>query len=200
MINFIINFLLFSTVICSANYNQSSKFPTLIDSDEGIECVDNNKTCVAKKNVKVTKGKLELYCDKLTAKLRETSTGQNEIYFLEAEGNVRFFGIEGDKSTSTNATYDMDKRKLVLFKKIDKEDNPIVYRKSINLIKAPRFEVYLTENNELKKVRAIGKSTIDIDSKKMLKKDSKKQQIRALFYPNSFEKAKPKHGKLKSKR
>ncbi len=186
-------FLFIGSLLASQPYRHAKEAPIFINSDEGIECIDEKKTCVASKNVKVTKGPLTLYCDKLTAKLRKNAQGRNEIYFLHAQGNVRFYGLGGDKAFSPEMTYDIDKHLLVLLKNRGQQKNPLVFRNS-NVMEAECFSVSLGEKNTLEKIIAHGHTTVDRTLQKMVENNKEKEsRIRALIYPDSFKNMKQRH-------
>jgi lipopolysaccharide export system protein LptA len=86
----------------------SSDEPIAIDAVQGIEWRRDEKTYIARGDVRAVRGDMAVYADTLTAYYREKEDGSTEIWRLAADGNVRMTSktetLFGDR-----ATYDMDK-------------------------------------------------------------------------------------------
>lgn len=86
----------------------SSAQPVAIDAEQGIEWRRDEKTYIARGNVRAVRGEMAVYADILTADYREKPDGSTEIWRLTAEGHVRLASrtetIYGDL-----AVYDMDR-------------------------------------------------------------------------------------------
>jgi lipopolysaccharide export system protein LptA len=91
----------------------SSSEPVAIDAQQGIEWRRDEKSYIARGDVRAVRGAMSVFADVMTADYREKPDGSTEIYRLTADGNVRMTSqtetIYGD-----HATYDMDKGVVVV--------------------------------------------------------------------------------------
>jgi len=108
--------------------------PVEVTSDNGMEWHQNDQTIIAKGNAKAVRGDVTVTADELIAHYRKkapvpgappppppttppaggvTDTGDNEIYRLEAIGNVHIFTAT-DQAFADHAIYDMDQAVLIL--------------------------------------------------------------------------------------
>jgi lipopolysaccharide export system protein LptA len=108
--------------------------PVEVTSDNGMEWHQNDQTIIAKGNAKAVRGDVTVTADVLIAHYRKkaavpgappppppttppaggvTDTGDNEIYRLEAIGNVHIFTAT-DQAFADHAVYDMDQAVLIL--------------------------------------------------------------------------------------
>jgi lipopolysaccharide export system protein LptA len=108
--------------------------PVEVTSDNGMEWHQNDQTIIAKGNAKAVRGDVTVTADTLIAHYRKKApapgaappptkpsglgepgddTGNNEIYRLEADGNVHIFTAT-DQAFGDHAIYDIDQAVLVL--------------------------------------------------------------------------------------
>jgi lipopolysaccharide export system protein LptA len=116
--------------------DRSKGGPVEVTSDNGMEWHQNDQTIIAKGNAKAVRGDVTVTADELIAHYRKktpapgaapapppppaapgaggvTDTGDNEIYRLEAIGNVHIFTAT-DQAFADHAIYDMDQAVLIL--------------------------------------------------------------------------------------
>ena len=111
--------------------------PIDVTAQDGMEWRQNEQEVIARGNARAVRGDVTVTADRLIAHYRKkagaqtvaattnspTDTGSNEIYRLEAEGNVKIFTAtdlaEGDK-----AVYDIDQAVLLLTGKALKVTTP----------------------------------------------------------------------------
>ena len=97
-----------------------------VEADQGIEWRQSDRVYVARGNAKVTRGNATVYADTLTAHYRPTKAaaekpaassddpaGGTEIYYVEADGHVRF-ETETQSVTGDRAVYDLDQATVVV--------------------------------------------------------------------------------------
>ena len=114
--------------------------PVEVTSDDGMEWRQNEQEIIAKGNAKAVRGDVTVTADRLIAHYRKKApvpgaapaaapakpdpakggvpaatgdTGNNEVYRLEAEGNVHIY-TPTDQAFSDHAVYDIDQAVLVL--------------------------------------------------------------------------------------
>ncbi len=115
--------------------------PVEVTSDDGMEWRQNEQVIIAKGNAKAVRGDVTVTADRLIAHYRKKApapgtapvapgaprraaggpprrrqpgdTGNNEVYRLEAEGNVHIF-TPTDQAFADHAVYDIDQAVLVL--------------------------------------------------------------------------------------
>lgn len=148
----------FMLLNASNDYSSVAKHPLLIDAVNSIECNSTTNTCVASKDVKVTKGPLTLYCDTLVAHLRKNAKGGNEIYLLHAQGHVKVYGAQGDLAMAQEATYDIDKRSIVLISKQFNTQSLAIHQN--NIVQAPELEILLDDQYRLKETFSRGRTSV----------------------------------------
>ncbi len=98
----------------SESMKEASKEPLVIDSRDGLKCDREKLTCVAVGDVIIRKGPYEMHSVKANAFMKKNAQGKLEINRVEAQDNVRFFGINGEKATADLAIYDMDQHRIDL--------------------------------------------------------------------------------------
>ena len=82
----------------SASFAQTNnEQPIEITASKSVEWLRNQNQYVARENVIVTQGNMQIFADLLTADYREGATSSTEIWQITAEGNVR---IKDDKNTA----------------------------------------------------------------------------------------------------
>jgi lipopolysaccharide export system protein LptA len=102
--------------------------PIAITASDGIEWRQDQRQVIARGNAKAVRQNVTVVADRLIAFYRPkngaspqpaqsiangTDTGGNEIYRVQAEGNVRIF-TPTDQAQGDHATYDMDQAVLVM--------------------------------------------------------------------------------------
>ena len=92
---------------------QEGEEPLEINAEEGIEWRRDSQQYIARGNARAAQGDLEVFADVLTATYRPTAAGDNEIYQIDAEGNVRIVS-PGETVYGETARYLLDQRVLVL--------------------------------------------------------------------------------------
>jgi lipopolysaccharide export system protein LptA len=81
--------------------------PVAIDAEQGIEWRRDEKTYIARGNVRAVRGELAVYADTLTAFYREKEDGTTEIFRLTADGDVRLTS-KTETLFGDHAVYEMD--------------------------------------------------------------------------------------------
>lgn len=93
---------------------QGGDEPMVIESDDGLEWVRDEKKITARGNAKATRAGVELRGDTLTALYREGPGGDgNEVYRVLAEGNVRIIS-RNERVFGDRGAYDVDAQNFVL--------------------------------------------------------------------------------------
>ncbi len=92
----------------------SSGGPIEINADQGIEWRRSERLYIARGNASAARGDFTVFADVLTAHYRERADGSNEIYRIDAVGNVRLQS-PNETAYSDNGVYDAD-RGLVLLR------------------------------------------------------------------------------------
>ena len=104
--------------------------PVEVTASEGLELRHNEQMVIARGNARAVRGDVTVTADRLVARYRRKAgaaaaaapaapgpvaadTGNNEIYRLEAEGNVRIF-TASDIAVADKAVYDIDQAVLLL--------------------------------------------------------------------------------------
>ncbi len=104
--------------------------PVEVTASEGLELRQNEQMVIARGNARAVRGDVTVTADRLVARYRRKAgaaavaapaapgpvaadTGNNEIYRLEAEGNVRIF-TASDIAVADKAVYDIDQAVLLL--------------------------------------------------------------------------------------
>jgi lipopolysaccharide export system protein LptA len=108
-----------SLIMATAAHAQSLGFgrgggdPIHIEASEGIEWQRVNQLYVARGDARASQGGVTVAADELVAHYRSTDTGTDEIYRIDANGNVRILS-DTEEATSDNAVYDVIKGVLVM--------------------------------------------------------------------------------------
>lgn len=126
---------------------QAERFPLTIDSRDGMHCDREKQFCTAEGQVVVKKGEYEMYAKKAKAFMRRNNEGKNEINRIEAYDDIRFFGINGETSTSDSAIYDLDQQKLELTPSKGKQ---VILWKDDYILKASHLEIYFRQDESEK--------------------------------------------------
>ena len=103
----------------TATYSQSLGFgrsngePIHIEANEGIEWQRANQVYIARGDARASQGGVTVEADELVAYYRSTELGSDEIYRLDANGNVRILS-DSEVATSDKAVYDVVKGILIM--------------------------------------------------------------------------------------
>jgi len=106
-------------MVSSATHAQSLGFgrgnsdPIHIEANDGIEWQRANQVYIARGNARASQAGVTIEADVLTAHYRSTESGSDEIYRIDAEGNVRILS-DTEEATSDKAVYDVVKGILIL--------------------------------------------------------------------------------------
>jgi len=124
-------------------FGSSNDLPIKIEADDGIEWQRDNKLYIARGNASAAQGGTTVEADKLTAFYRQGATGENEIYRLDADGNVRITSEE-ETASADKAVYDVFNGVLVLTGErvqLDTRDDRIVAKESLEYYEEKRLAV-----------------------------------------------------------
>jgi lipopolysaccharide export system protein LptA len=104
------------SVVASAQtlgFGAPSETPIHIEADNGIEWQRNNQIYRANGNARASQGDSSVEADQLTAYYRPNAAGDDEIYRIDAVGNVRILS-RSELATGDRAVYDVLNGVLVL--------------------------------------------------------------------------------------
>lgn len=87
--------------------------PLEINADEGIEWRRDTQQYIARGNARAAQGDTEVYADVLTANYRADAEGNNQIYQIDVQGNVRIVS-PGETVYADVGRYDLDQDVMVL--------------------------------------------------------------------------------------
>jgi lipopolysaccharide export system protein LptA len=87
--------------------------PIEIFADDGIEWQQEQSVVVARGNARAIRGEVEVTADILSAYYREASTGESEIWRVEADGDVKIM-TPSETAYAQKGIYDVDSGILVL--------------------------------------------------------------------------------------
>lgn len=117
----------------SLGFSQQGDGPIQIEADEGIEWQRAKQLYLARGNAKAVQGGVAVEGDELIAHYRPNAAGENEIYRIDANGNVRITS-ESEIAQSDNAVYDIDGGVLFLTGdtvRLDTAQDTIIARDSL---------------------------------------------------------------------
>ena len=97
----------------SLGFSRGGDGPIQIEADDGIEWQRANQVYVARGNARARQGDVTVEGDELIAFYRPNAAGENEIYRIDANGNVRIFSAN-EVARSDKAVYDIDGGVLVM--------------------------------------------------------------------------------------
>lgn len=97
----------------SLGFSRGGDGPIQIEADDGIEWQRANRLYVARGNARARQGDVTVEGDELIAFYRPNAAGENEIYRIDANGNVRIFSTS-EVARSDKAVYDIDSGVLVM--------------------------------------------------------------------------------------
>lgn len=98
----------------TANIDKMSNLGSLMLESDGMQCDRQNNFCKASGNVVVTKDNFKLESDIIITRLRKDKLGKQEIWQVEARGNIKFKGSVDETASAPYALYNIDEDKLIL--------------------------------------------------------------------------------------
>ncbi|MBL4614053.1 MAG: hypothetical protein JKY27_04165 [Magnetovibrio sp.] len=116
--------------------------PITIDAQGGVEWNQETQVFIASGPATATQGDMKIDADELRAYYRATSTGDSEVYRLDAIGNVKITS-PGRIATGGHAVYDVDISVVVL-----KDGNPVKLISGADVITA-NSQLEFWENRQL---------------------------------------------------
>ncbi|CAN0537467.1 unnamed protein product, partial [Laminaria digitata] len=114
-------------------FSKQGDGPIQIEADEGIEWQRAKQVYLARGNARATQGGVSVEGDELIAHYKPNAAGENEIYRINANGNVRITS-ESEVAVSDNAVYDIDNGVLVMTGdtiRLDTAEDTIIARESL---------------------------------------------------------------------
>lgn len=97
----------------SLGFSRGGDGPIQIEADDGIEWQRANQLYVARGNARAQQGTVTVEADELIAFYRPNAAGENEIFRIDANGNVRILS-DDEVARSDKAVYDIDNGVLVM--------------------------------------------------------------------------------------
>ncbi|MDH3738506.1 MAG: hypothetical protein OER92_04875, partial [Alphaproteobacteria bacterium] len=97
----------------SLGFGRNNSDPIQIEASEGIEWQRNEQVYIARGDARASQGGVTVEADELVAHYRSTDAGSDEIYQIDAIGNVRILS-DTEEATSDKAVYDVIKGILVM--------------------------------------------------------------------------------------
>ncbi len=97
----------------SLGFGRDNSDPIQIEANDGIEWQRTNQLYIARGDARAIQGGVTVEADELIAYYRSTDTGSDEIFRIDANGNVRILS-ENEVASSDNAVYDVIKGVLVM--------------------------------------------------------------------------------------
>lgn len=102
-----------ATLLDQGDMNPDRDQPLEITAEQTLEWHRDIKQYIARGNVIVAQGAVQIMADTITADYRETESSAFEIYRLTADGNVRIVS-QGNTATGQKAVYDVDRGVAVM--------------------------------------------------------------------------------------
>jgi lipopolysaccharide export system protein LptA len=97
----------------SLGFGRGNSDPIHIEANDGIEWQRTKQVYVARGDARASQGGVTVEADVLVAHYRSTESGSDEIYRIDADGNVRILSAT-EEATSDKAVYDVVKGILIL--------------------------------------------------------------------------------------
>ena len=97
----------------SLGFGRNNSDPIHIEANDGIEWQRSNQVYIARGDARASQGGVTVEADELVAHYRSTEAGTDEIYRIDANGNVRILS-ENEVATSDKAVYDVVKGVLTM--------------------------------------------------------------------------------------
>ena len=103
----------FSQSLNLSSQKEGNNVPIEVFADNGIEWMQNEKLFIARGNAKAVRDGVTVTGDTLKAYYREKPDGENEIFRLDADGNVTI-ATATETVTGNAATYNVDDSALIM--------------------------------------------------------------------------------------
>lgn len=97
----------------SLGFGRGNSDPIHIEANDGIEWQRTKQVYVARGDARASQGGVTVEADVLIAHYRSTDSGSDEIYRIDADGNVRILS-NSEEATGDKAVYDVVKGILIL--------------------------------------------------------------------------------------
>ncbi|MFT5489307.1 MAG: lipopolysaccharide export system protein LptA [Alphaproteobacteria bacterium] len=127
----------------SLGFSRGGDGPIQIEADDGIEWQRANQVYVARGNARARQGGVTVEGDELIAFYRPNDAGENEIFRIDANGNVRIFSAN-EVARSDKAVYDIDGGVLVMTGdniQLDTAEDTITARDSLEYYETKQLAV-----------------------------------------------------------
>ena len=127
----------------SLGFSRGGDGPIQIEADDGIEWQRANQLYVARGNARARQGSVTVEGDELIAFYRPNAAGENEIYRIDANGNVRIIS-ENEVAQSDKAVYDIDEGVLVMTGdniQLDTAEDTITARDSLEYYETKQYAI-----------------------------------------------------------
>ena len=127
----------------SLGFSRGGDGPIQIEADDGIEWQRANQLYVARGNARAQQGTVTVEADELIAFYRPNAAGENEIFRIDANGNVRILS-DDEVARSDKAVYDIDNGVLVMTGdriQLDTAQDTIVARDSMEYYETRQLAV-----------------------------------------------------------
>lgn len=127
----------------SLGFSRGGDGPIQIEADDGIEWQRANQLYVARGNARAQQGTVTVEADELIAFYRPNAAGENEIFRIDANGNVRILS-DDEVARSDKAVYDIDNGVLVMTGdqiQLDTTQDTIVARDSMEYYETRQLAV-----------------------------------------------------------
>lgn len=105
--------VLAAITLASVAHAQTAESPVEITAQDGLEWRQKEQALIAEGSVVLTRGATKLEAEKISAYYRDAKGGDQEVYRVDATGNVRI-ASDGTKGFGSAAAYDLDQGVFVL--------------------------------------------------------------------------------------
>ncbi|MBO22283.1 MAG: hypothetical protein CMM26_07935 [Rhodospirillaceae bacterium] len=127
----------------SLGFSRGGDGPIQIEADDGIEWQRANQLYAARGNARAEQGGVTVEADELIAFYQPNAEGENEIFRIDANGNVRIVSND-EVARSDKAIYDINKGVLVMTGdkiQLDTAQDTIIARDSMEYYETQQFAV-----------------------------------------------------------
>lgn len=168
----------------SLGFGRGNSDPIHIEADDGIEWQRTKQVYVARGNARASQGGVTVEADVLIAHYRSTDSGADEIYRIDADGNVRILS-DSEEATADKAVYDVVKGILILTGKrirLVTAQDTIIARDSLEYYEDKQLAVARGDALAIREDRRIRADTLlaHFIAKKGTKRSSKIDRIEAI--------------------
>ena len=168
----------------SLGFGRNNSDPIHIEANDGIEWQRSNQVYIARGDARASQGGVTVEADELVAHYRSTEAGTDEIYRIDANGNVRILS-ENEVATSDKAVYDVVKGVLTMTGKQIRLVTPqdtITARDSLEYFEDRQLAVARGDALAIREDRRVRADilTAHFNSKQGEKRSSKMERIEAV--------------------